>query len=648
MITLRTKITIIVSLVTGVLMVGAATFEAHHLIEQGQRLEQDNQAVQIANILPSVGDGIWDFDQVRTESVVRGLFDARATRRVQVIDPMGQVYVGLARDGEDATTGVDNQARLTPDESRVAQTPWNEIRSRTLKIVQLNPSRWQVVAPLWHHSARERQSFIGHLLVEYSTEESIARSENMMYRLLIGGFFIALLTVLLLSIALQYFVLKPVDVLLKATRAIAAGNFEEPIGLKTNDEMAILANSFDAMRLTLKDFTYNLQDLVRLRTAEVEEEKRKIQNILIHINEGILTFDSDFRIEREISDHLIQVLRQPRDAIVGHNVLELVFKHSQLSANSLDEIKASLLSIIGEDALGFEANGGHLPQEIQLGADGAQILDLDWMPIIDEATGLVSRMMLTLRDITEKRNMERQVQETRQAHAQLMRRVSEIVHAGVGRTHKVLADADQKISELLQRLQARAAVPHQESFPILHTLKGNMRSLGLSTLTDRIHLAEETIMEQRRGETLKTEVLADHLLGYQHEAQAYADTLHRVWGAHSHQAHNFVFAMIDPMLNEARGALEKAGIAMQRLDVKDGFVQWSPQGLSLLADVLLHALANTLDHGYLRPHSKGQPVPPFVFQIETQAAGDQVRVLIRDGGRGISPEALCALYQQSG
>ncbi len=648
MITLRTKITIIVSLVTGVLMVGAASYEAHHLIEQGQSLERENQAVQIANILPSVSDGLWDFDEVRTESVIRGLFDARATRRVQVIDPTGAVYLGLARESAEAPAAVDTQPRLTRDEARQAQVPWNETRLQTLKFVQMDPTRWQALAPLWHHSAREPQKFIGHLLVEYSTEESVARSENMLYRLLIGGFFIALLTVILLSIALQYFVLKPVNILMHGTQAIAAGNFEEPVGLRTNDEMAILARSFETMRVTLRDFTYKLQDLVNLRTAQLEEEKRKIQNILIHINEGILTFGSDFRIDAEISDQLSRILQESPETIVGGHVLDLVFRTAQLSANTRDEVKASLFSIIGEDLLGFEVNSVHLPGEITRGPDGAQILDLDWMPIVDASSGLVSRMMLTLRDITEKRNMERQMQETQKAHELFMRRVSDIVQAGVGRTDKALDDAELRINGLLDRLRAAGSLTHQESFPILHTVKGNMRSLGFEPLTENIHLAEELILQQRSGKTLDQERLRTLLESFRRESAAYRNTLERVWGKRSHQRHHFVFATVDQVLLEIREDLQKAGITIQRLDVQDGFVQWSAQGMSLLSDILLHALANSLDHGYLKPKARGQTVGPFVFHMEAQPVDANVRLVIRDGGCGIGMEALRALYQQRG
>jgi signal transduction histidine kinase len=470
----------------------------------------------------------------------------------------------------------------------------------------------------------------------------------MMYRLLIGGFVIALLTVLLVSLALQFFVLKPVDVLMQATEAIAAGNFEKPIAFRTNDEMAILAKSFDSMRVTLRDFTYKLQDLVRVRTVQLENEKKKIQNILIHINEGILTFALDFKIEAEISDQLTQILGCRREDLVGRHVLDLIFQNSTLSANARDEINASLSFILGEDIVAFEINAAHLPQELYRGERDPKILDLDWVPILDEATGVVVRMMLTMRDITEKRAMERRMQETQEAHAHFMRRISAIVQAGVGRTQKTLLDADLRISGLLDRLQSGEKVPHQESFATLHTLKGNMRSLGLDALTENIHLAEDLVQKQRRGETLDAAALKNNLKRYQNEAHAYLDTLDRVWGARPFEQNNFIFSLVDHLLVETRDALQKAGLGMGRLEVLDGFVQWSGPGMNVLADILVHALANALDHGYLKPQSRGHTVGAFSFHFDAQPVGADVRLLIRDGGSGISPDTLQSLYAKSG
>jgi chemotaxis protein histidine kinase CheA len=154
-------------------------------------------------------------------------------------------------------------------------------------------------------------------------------------------------------------------------------------------------------------------------------------------------------------------------------------------------------------------------------------------------------MMLTLRDITEKRNMERQMKETQQAHELFMRRVSDIVQAGVRRTDRALDDTEQRIGGLLDRLRTSDPVPPQESFPILHTVKGNMRSLGFEPLTETIHLAEELILQQRSGKDLDRERLLELLENFCQKASAYRSTLERVWGKDARQQHHFVFATVD-------------------------------------------------------------------------------------------------------
>jgi chemotaxis protein histidine kinase CheA len=253
-----------------------------------------------------------------------------------------------------------------------------------------------------------------------------------------------------------------------------------------------------------------------------------------------------------------------------------------------------------------------------------------------------------MRDITEKRAMERRMKEAQEAHAHFMRRISEIVQAGVSRTQKTLNDADHRVHALLDRLQTGENVPYQDSFSTLHTLKGNMRSLGFAALTESIHLAEDVVQKQRRGEALDVQALKTNLAGYQSEARAYLETLDRVWGGRSYEQNNFIFSLVDHLLVEARDALQKAGLSIGHLEIQDGFVQWSGPGMNVLADILVHALANALDHGYLKPHARGQKVGPFRFALDAQPLGRDVRIVIRDGGCGISMETLESLYKKSG
>jgi signal transduction histidine kinase len=139
-----------------------------------------------------------------------------------------------------------------------------------------------------------------------------------------------------------------------------------------------------------------------------------------------------------------------------------------------------------------------------------------------------------------------------------------------------------------------------------------------------------------------------NLARYQSEARAYLDTLDRVWGGRSYEQNNFIFSLVDHLLGETRDALRNAGLAVGRLEVQDGFVQWSGLGMNVLGDILVHALANALDHGYLKPQSRGQKVGAFSFHIDAQPVGRDVRLVIRDGGSGISAETLQALYAKSG
>ena len=94
----------------------------------------------------------------------------------------------------------------------------------------------------------------------------------------------ALLVSVLISILLGYFfgrtITKPIRDLTKSTEHIAEGKFDIVSGIKSDDEIGILSDTFNYMSSTLK------------RTVnEVNSEKNKVETILQNMTDGILAFN---------------------------------------------------------------------------------------------------------------------------------------------------------------------------------------------------------------------------------------------------------------------------------------------------------------------------------------------------------------------
>jgi two-component system NtrC family sensor kinase len=80
----------------------------------------------------------------------------------------------------------------------------------------------------------------------------------------------ALLTALILNATRRY-ILKPVKALVHATREIAAGNLDKPVRHRSSDELGLLADSFDGMRVSLAGARAEIDGLMTGLESQVEE-----------------------------------------------------------------------------------------------------------------------------------------------------------------------------------------------------------------------------------------------------------------------------------------------------------------------------------------------------------------------------------------
>ncbi|WP_282939299.1 HAMP domain-containing sensor histidine kinase [Paenibacillus sp. RC67] len=98
-----------------------------------------------------------------------------------------------------------------------------------------------------------------YMTISHSIKNSIQL--NLLIVLVLGG--------LVMVVAAQYLV-KPLNMLTKATRELAKGNFNVQMNLKRNDEIGILTQSFDEMTKELKQLEQMRQDFVSNVSHEIQ------------------------------------------------------------------------------------------------------------------------------------------------------------------------------------------------------------------------------------------------------------------------------------------------------------------------------------------------------------------------------------------
>ena len=118
--------------------------------------------------------------------------------------------------------------------------------------------------------------------------------------LLYAVLLVALLVTALGGYALSRRLLRPLEDLSKETDAIADGDFSRRVSVLGNDEIAALGDKFNSMASRLQEssraFTAHrdrLEEEVRARTQELEQERASLEAVIQHTADGILAIDRD-------------------------------------------------------------------------------------------------------------------------------------------------------------------------------------------------------------------------------------------------------------------------------------------------------------------------------------------------------------------
>ncbi len=164
----------------------------------------------------------------------------------------------------------------------------------------------------------------------------LSRMDNIFKYSLMGVGVLALVLGLLLS----RYLTRPIRELTAATRAVADGDLEQVVPVRSNDELGKLADSFNRMN---KQLAHSL-NLRRQMTADIAHELRTPLSIILGhadgIHDGVLPLSMDtveiIRDEASRLERLVEDLRTLSRADAGELPLDLAFHAPQ---KLLDEIR---------------------------------------------------------------------------------------------------------------------------------------------------------------------------------------------------------------------------------------------------------------------------------------------------------------------
>lgn len=125
-----------------------------------------------------------------------------------------------------------------------------------------------------------------------------------------------LISLLLLSYAIDRLILRRLSKLTQSTQEIAAGQYGVELEVDRNDELGQLTRSFNHMTATVRDYTHNLESKVEERTEELRQSNEKIMDSIgcaLLIQTALLAKNSELRTA--FADSF--TFWRPRDVVGG-------------------------------------------------------------------------------------------------------------------------------------------------------------------------------------------------------------------------------------------------------------------------------------------------------------------------------------------
>jgi signal transduction histidine kinase/CheY-like chemotaxis protein len=211
---------------------------------------------------------------------------------------------------------------------------------------------------------------------------------------------ITILTIIITAVAVSMLlrrVIRPLRQLVDATKAISSGDLSTEITVQSEDEVGLLASSFNQMARDLKanisakdryaeelaKLNVELEDKVRMRTRELEETNQELQIANLKIREAD-------KLKSEFLANMSHELRTPMNAIIGFTRLvrrksaDLLPLRQQENLKRV-EISANQLLTLINDILDLS--------KIEAGKMSVNIMPLNLAQLVDTCFATVESMV---------------------------------------------------------------------------------------------------------------------------------------------------------------------------------------------------------------------------------------------------------------
>lgn len=284
------------------------------------------------------------------------------------------VYVILESDDGRAIVYRDKTSPVTENyksnDTIISEIKAEEDSGQNMDIRQLDHNGLECIDVMYHVKAGDR--IIANLRIGLTTRylnlslyKSVFISVLLIIAFSLMGIFI--------SIRFSLHFSTPILNLKNATEEMQNKNFDYKIEVLSNDEIGLLADAFDEMRMSIKTYSSSLQELNLNLEKKVEERTRELQNVLHEVNILHEQKKGDYYLTANLLHPLIGNFIENEHIKLAYRLnqkmkFEFRNSHSQIGG---DFILADTLRL-GNKSYSFLCNADAMGKSMQ-GAGGALI-----------------------------------------------------------------------------------------------------------------------------------------------------------------------------------------------------------------------------------------------------------------------------------
>ena len=415
------------------------------------------------------------------------------------------------------------------------------------------------------------------------------------------------------------------------------------------------------------------RDITRRKEAEIElvkykeyleNAKQETDNILQNVEEGLFLLDTDFKIGSHYSHALTQILGENKPAERELTSI-LADKVETKTLESTDRfLRLMFRKDVSEDML---ANLNPLSQVMVNIMDENNIWSKSKylafkFKRIENKTGDINSLIVTVTDITEEVNLSKQLKENEERSQRQMACLMRILHVDPSLIQEFLEGTDTELNELEQMIQEHGMDGDYKQllenvFRSIHLIKGNASLLDLKPFVEQTHEFEEKIIELQKNDIIiGTDFvpLVMRLRELKDNLQELRDLLLQLSRLKEHLNEDqapldapTLVTSLDNLVNRLSTSHNKQ-VSLKYDGFDENIIPYSKR--LVIKDVLVQLVRNSMYHGIEIPQERESlgKSSSGIIEISTFTEGSNLGVSFRDDGRGLSLEELHQKARDSG